>query len=337
MLSAPGRFTIREIPAPEPVRKDHVLIHVKSVGICGSDLHYFRSGTIGDQQVSFPFVIGHECTGVIGETGKAVASVRTGDRITVDPAISCGTCDQCLAGRFHTCRCLQFLGCPGQMHGALAEGLVMPESCCYVLPERLQNEVAVFAEPMSVALQAWQMLAGCELNTMGILGAGPIGISVFLVSQLTGSVRVFVTDKVDARLASARSLGAHGTANPDKVDIVRAAGEELDAVFECCGQEEAIHQAAQLLKPGGHLVIAGIPESRKIGMDPHLFRRKEIHIHHVRRQNGKLREAIDICLEQQEQIRPLITHRFPLDDVQQAFELTGDYRDSVMKTVIDCQ
>jgi L-iditol 2-dehydrogenase len=130
-LTAPGTMSLVERPETEQPSADEVLIKVEAVGVCGSDIHYYREGRIGGQVVEYPFVVGHEFSGIVLEVGTSVTRVKTGDRVAVDPAVSCGVCDQCRGGRAHTCRNLRFLGCPGQMEGCLVERIVMPARCCF--------------------------------------------------------------------------------------------------------------------------------------------------------------------------------------------------------------
>ena len=333
-MTSAGCFKIRETTAPR-IRTDFdVLLQIETVGICGSDLHYFRTGNIGDQVVQYPFVLGHEFVGTVMDFGPAVTSVNHDDRVVVDPAVSCGQCDQCKQGRPHTCRNLKFLGCPGQMAGCLTEQLIMPESCCYPIPPELTTNEAIFIEPLSIGLYAWQLVHDIHINKVAILGVGPIGLSVLLVARQRGVSHIFVTDKVDARLQAAKKLGVYWTANPNESDVVQAASDELDVVFECCGQEDAIREGINLLKPGGFLVIIGIPEAENIQLPIHLLRRKEITILNVRRQNGKMHEAIDFTKQQLSYINTLITHEYRLQNVQEAFEKTSAYEDGVIKAII---
>ena len=333
-LTGPSRFEIREIPDPELSQDTDVFLKMELTGICGSDLHFFRNSRVGDKDIQYPFLIGHECVAIVEKTGKAVASVQPGYRVAVEPAVSCGNCDQCRDGRAHTCRNLGFLGSPDQLPGCLSEYLVMPEACCYPVPEVLTAEEAVFIEPVSIGLYCWELVRNVNSRKIGILGVGPIGLSVLLAARSRGATHIYATDKVPARLHTAKKMGAGWIANPDEIDVVEAAPHELDVVFECCGQTDAIVQAIYLLKPGGHLVIAGIPEEDNVTLPIHELRRREITIHNVRRQNEQMQPAIDLVLREQAQIRPLITHSYGLDDAQAAFENTADYTDGVVKAVI---
>ena len=263
LLTGPGRFEVREIPAPVISHDDDVFLRTKLVGICGSDLHYFSSTRVGDLDLRYPVRLGHECAAVVEAVGPAVTKLKRGEVVSVEPAVSCGTCDQCLAGRPHTCRHLRFMGSPGQLDGALAEFLVLPERNCLPLPAGMSPVLGVVAEPLSIGLWAVALAGVVEVETVAILGAGPIGLSVCLGARNKGARAIYVTEKVEARLAAAKMAGAEWTGSPLRADVVAEILSleplGLDLVFECCGKQEALDQAVRLLKPGGTLVVVGIP------------------------------------------------------------------------------
>jgi len=334
LMTQPGNFEVHEVKKPSIISEKDVLLRIHTAGICGSDLHYFRTGRIGNEIVKYPFSMGHECTATVEEVGSDVIRVQSGDRVVVEPAIPCINCDQCQTGRFHTCRNMNFMGCPGQLEGCFSEYIVMPESCCFLLPDDMPLKEAVFCEPLSIALHSYQFIQQTQPKRIGILGAGPIGISTLLVALNKGHKEFFMTDKLDARLEHAKSFGAGYTANPDKTDIVKTVPFEPDVVFECCGQEDAVIQATSILKPGGHLVVTGIPESDNIRFPIHELRRKEISVYNVRRQNKMMPDAIDMGKKLINQIKLLITHIYSIDEIQEAFQHTATYNDGVMKAVI---
>jgi L-iditol 2-dehydrogenase len=152
ILTGIGKFEIGNVPDPAIASDTDVLIRIKAAGICGSDVHYFTQGRIGNQIVRFPGIIGHETAGMAEDVGKGVRKVRRGQRIAIDPGIYCGKCDQCMAGRENTCRSLKFLGVPKELEGCFCQYLVLPEGCCYPIPDRMSFEAAVLAEPLSIAL-----------------------------------------------------------------------------------------------------------------------------------------------------------------------------------------
>lgn len=332
------RIEVRDVPKPSIQTDTEVLLRVAGVGICGSDLQYYSTGRIGSDVVPFPFTIGHECVAEVQETGRDVQKIKPGDRVVVDPAVSCGTCDQCLDGRPNTCRNLRFLGCPQQLEGSLAEFIVLPESNCYLLEESIQTKMGILVEPLSIGIYSIRMLGDFSASDVAILGAGPIGLSVGLAAADIGIPKIHMTDKIDARLEAARKAGAAWTGNPDRSDIVANILEiepaGLDAVFECCGDQEALDQAVELLKPGGRLLIVGIPEGDLVSFDVHKLRRKEITMHNVRRQNGCIPAAIDLLSRKTANFEFMVTHSFRLEDTQEAFDLVKNYRDGVIKAII---
>jgi L-iditol 2-dehydrogenase len=219
VLAGQRRIEIIDRHRPEIINDDDVLIRMMSVGVCGSDIHYYNHGRIGSQVVHYPFTLGHEGAGVVEETGNAVMSLKTGDMVAIDPAMPCHSCDQCRAGRPHTCRNLKFLGCPGQAEGCLSEYIVMPASCCFRLPGNMPVDQAALAEPLSIGLYAVRSAGEISGTSVAVLGSGPIGISVLLSALAYGAARVYMTDKIDARLDIALEMGASCTGNADRSDI----------------------------------------------------------------------------------------------------------------------
>jgi L-iditol 2-dehydrogenase len=328
----------REAPLPCIAHDYEVLLRVAAVGVCGSDVHYYASGRIGSQVVKYPFIVGHECSAVVEKIGRSVTRVRVGDRVAVEPAISCWTCDQCLQGRPHTCRNLRFLGCPGQANGCLSEFIVMPEDCCYPIPPSMTFEQAAISEPLSIGVYAVTLAEIMPGARIGILGSGPIGLSVLLAAREAGATAVYMTDRRDARIRVALSAGATWAGNPDREDVVGAIVSAepllLDVVVECCGRQEAVDQAVTLLKPGGKLMMVGIPEADRISLPIDMARRKEISFQNVRRQNHCLQSALNLIANNRVNVDFMVTHRFPFSETKEAFALVHEYRDGVVKAMV---
>ena len=338
-LTAPRRFEIKEVPAPKMVNDTDVLIRIKTVGVCGSDMHYYTTGRIGSQVVRYPFIVGHETAGVVEKIGKGVTRVKPGQRIAIDPAVTCGECDQCKSGRENTCRNLRFLGAPQQMDGAQCEYIVLLEKNCFPIIDSMTFEQATLCEPLAIAVYAVDRSPLANGMSVAILGVGPIGMSVFHVLRTTDVGSVFVTDKLDARLDAARKLSPKWVGNPNRVEVVKEISkfepQQLDIVYECSGDPAAIAQGVRLLKPGGTLMIVGIPEVGDVSFPIHELRRKEITIVNVRRQNRCTQKAVELLAEKKVNMDSLVTHRFPLEETQKAFELVANYGDGVMKTMIE--
>ena len=337
-LTGLKQFEIQQVPDPKIIHDTDVLIRIKTVGVCGSDIHYFTSGRIGTQIVQFPFIVGHEAAGVVEKTGKKVNHVKPGQRIAIDPALSCGRCDQCKAGREHTCRKLVFLGNPKQMAGCLCEYIVLHEKCCYPIKNRMTFEQATLSEPLAIGVYAVKRSMLPAQANVAILGAGPIGMSVFHVLRTNKVGNIFVTDKIEERLMYSKKLKPKWTGNPNRADIVKEISNIepllLDVVYECSGDPQAIAQALQLLKPGGNLVLVGIPDVNETTFPIHELRRKEITIINIRRQVHCTQKAIDLLDRGRINMDSMVTHRFSLEETQKAFDLVANYRDGVMKAMI---
>jgi len=328
------------IDAPEPnIKKDEdVLLKIEMVGVCGSDVHYYETGEIGSEVVEFPFIMGHECAATVKAVGSAVTSIKVGDRVAVEPAIVCHNCDQCKQGRENTCRNLKFLGCPGQINGCLCEYIVMPEDCCFPVGEKLSFAEAVLCEPLAIGVYAVRQAGLHENSDIAILGAGPIGLSCLLSARAENAKTCYVTEKVKERVEVAKNAGATWVGNPDEEYIVKEILQRqpsgMDAVFECAGQQETIDEAVELLKPGGKLMLIGIPRTERISLVIEKARRKEITIVNVRRQNKCTQAAIDLVASGKISVVFMATHRFKLEETQDAFDMVAGYRDGVVKALI---
>ena len=337
-LTGVRQMEMREVAGPVINSDNDVLIKMLAVGVCGSDIHYYVSGKIGDQVVEYPYAVGHEGAGVVVEVGAKVTSVSPGDKVAIDPAMPCWECDQCKSGRSHTCRNLTFLGCPGQVEGCLSEYIVMPETSCFKICD-ISIEEAVIAEPLAIGVYAVKISVPMEGAKVGVLGAGPIGLSVLLAAKYNGAKSVYVTDRIDERLKYAAKAGASGVCNIDKEDVVKeilaAESGGLDVVFECCGKQEAIDQAVDLLKPGGKLMLVGIPEVDRVSVDISKLRRKEICVQNVRRQCECTEETIELLNNKRIDVKFMATHRFGFERAKEAFDLVAGYKDGVVKAIIE--
>lgn len=338
VLTGIRQMEMREVPTPTIQHSTDVLLKLAAVGVCGSDVHYYATGRIGTQVVQYPFTVGHECAAIVEKVGPDVTRVKPGDRVAVEPAMPCGQCDQCKTHRENTCRKLKFLGCPGQAEGCLSEFIVMPQDCCFPIPPSMSFDQAVVAEPLSIGVYSVNRSIPLQGAAIGILGCGPIGLSVLLPALSQGARKIYVSDKIDSRLTVARKSGADWTGNPDKEDVVATITKKepllLDAVYECCGQQDAIDQAIDLLKPGGKLMLIGIPTIDRITFVIDKMRRKEICVQNVRRQNHCVQSALDMLGSGKIKVDFMLTHRFPFAQTKEAFDLVDEYRDGVVKVVI---
>lgn len=340
VLTGIRRIELTTARVPAIISDSEVKIRMAAIGVCGSDIHYYAEGKIGSQVVQYPFPVGHECSGFITEVGAGVKNVKVGDLVVVDPSVHCGHCDQCLAGRPHTCRNNRFLGCPGQLDGCLSEYIVMPSFTCFPVTGKMTPVQAALIEPLTIGVYAVK-LAGITnpgIDT-AIFGAGPIGLSILMKLSAGGLQKITVIEPLEYRLNKATEIGAEFLINPDKEEVEATVKLNnallMDVVFEASGQQEAVTNAVKILKPGGKLVLVGIPPNAQYTFDMDLMRRKELTVINVRRQNHCVEEAIDLVVSGKIDVEKMVTHHFPLEETPKAFEIVEGYKDGAIKAMIN--
>ncbi len=325
---------------PKLILPTDVKIKILTVGVCGSDIHYYSEGKIGSQVVKYPFAVGHECSGVIEEVGADVSRVKVGDLVVVDPSVHCGVCDQCLAGRPHTCRNNRFLGCPGQLEGCLAEYIVMPEFTCFPVTGKLNKTQAALIEPLTIGVYAVNLsgISNTKVSA-GIFGAGPIGLSILMKLRADGISNIGMIEPLEYRLKKAGEIGASYLINSEKSNVEEDVREQeellLDVVFEASGDQQAVDNALKILKPGGKLILVGIPPSAEYYFNMDLMRRKELTVINVRRQNHCVEEAIDLVVSGKIDVEKMVTHNFIFDETAKAFDIVEGYKDGAIKAMIN--
>jgi threonine dehydrogenase-like Zn-dependent dehydrogenase len=214
----------------------------------------------------------------------------------------------------------------------------MPRESCYPIPPEMTFEQAAIAEPLSIGYYAVRLSGLAAGAKIAILGSGPIGLSVMVCAKALGAERIYVTDKIADRVRIARENGAHWSANPGETDVLREIQERepllLDAVYECAGQQETVDQGISLLKPGGKLMVIGIPREDRLSFSIDQGRRKEICIQNVRRQNECMQPALDLISAGKVKVDFMVTHHFPFERTKEAFDLVAAYRDGVVKAMV---
>ncbi len=323
---------LHEEPVPAP-RAGELLVKVTAVGVCGSDVHWFREGHIGGDRIETPLVLGHECAGVI-ESGP-----RRGQHVAIDPAQACGRCRHCEEGNPNLCEALRFAGHAPQ-DGAMRGYVAWPEHCLVPLPAALSDLEGALLEPLGVALYSVELGAVGPGTSVGVFGSGPIGLLVLQVARAAGATRLFATDRGDVphRLAAARGLGATAFAVHDcgeAGDILEATdGRGVDVAFEAAGDPEAVEAAVAAVKPGGRVILVGIPSEDRIAFTASAARRKDLALRVVHRMKHTYPRAIRLVESGRVDLRSLATHHFPLADVAAAFA-TAERREG-LKVVIEC-
>ncbi len=331
------KIEIVHVAEPAVEKPDEVKVRIDRVGICGSDVHYYLHGRIANRVVQYPATLGHECAGTVVEAG-ASAGLKPGTRVAIDPALTCGQCDQCRSGRSNTCRELQFLGTPQEAPGAVADFRVLPAMNCLPIPDSLSLDDATLIEPLSVGLHSVRLGELKDGQRIGILGCGPIGLSVLLYAKAEAeAITTYATDLLSQRLAVAHTCGADWTGAADESVVESILEQEpfgLDCVFECSGDPACIDQAMRLLTPGGRLIMVGIPTAPELTFDVHRMRTSELTFRNVRRQEGCMKPAIRMMAQGRINASPLVTHHLPLDRIEAGFEMVAAYEEGVVKAML---
>ncbi len=313
-----GRRTIRVQREPvEPLAAGEVRLRVTAVGLCGSDLHWYAEGSIGDAELSRPLVLGHEFAGVIAD------GPRAGERVVADPADPCGQCGPCLDGRSNLCLAIRFAG-HGTTDGALRSIMPWPERLLYRLPEAIAADEAALLEPLGVALHAADLAHVPPGGRAGVYGCGPLGLLLVQVLRIAGASSVVATDRLAHRVEMARMLGAGPAYDVDEPSSAAgrrsARATEVDVAFEVAGTDEALDDAITAVRPGGRVVLVGIPTGDRTSFAAGVARRKGLSLLLCRRMvPTNLSRAIELAASGRIQVAPLVTARFPLARAPEAF------------------
>lgn len=331
VMVQPGKILIREVPRPV-AGKGEVLLAVKRIGICGSDVHVWHGK---HPYTSYPVIQGHELAGIVEETGEGVG-LTVGGKATVQPQITCGKCNPCRRGDYHICRGLKVMGF--QAEGGAREFWKLPAEKVIPLPEEVSLEEGAMVEPLSVAVHAIRKAGEIRGRKAVVLGAGPIGNLVGQVLKTQG-VEVIISDPNPFRLEIAKRVGIDHTVNPAasslEETIAEKFGEPVDLWFECVGIEQTIDQAIELCEKGGTIVVVGVfPEKVRVNMG--FVQDHELRvIGTLMYKREDMLEAVELLRRKKVQVEPLITARFKFTEYEQAYRFIDQNRERVMKVLIE--
>ncbi|MEI6156901.1 MAG: NAD(P)-dependent alcohol dehydrogenase [Atribacterota bacterium] len=332
------KITMEERPIPVP-EEEQVLVRIKSVGVCGSDIHYFVEGRIGDYIVRPPFILGHECAGEIVEIGNRVKTLKPGDRVTMEPGLPCGKCEDCRAGRYNLCPDVVFWATP-PIDGTFCEYVVHPANFTFPIGDQVSFEEAALVEPLSVGVYATRRAAVEPGQIALVLGSGPIGLVTLMSLLARGVTEVIAVDVVDFRLQKAKELGARYVLNGKTEDIPKKVmeitrGRGVDVVFETAGNIQTTQMTVEVTKRGGKVVLIGLP-SRAI-FDFGIIKTidKELDILGVFRYANAYKGCIDLLNAGKVNLKSLITHRYTLEQTQEAMEFAHHHKAESIKVVVN--
>lgn len=323
-----GTGDLRILEEPNPiVGEGEKSIRVRAVGVCGSDLHWFSEGGIGDAKLEHPLVLGHEFAGV----------TEDGQRVAIDPAIPCGHCEFCGQGHPNLCENLIFAG-DGKTDGALREWVAWSEKSLFPIPDSISDADGAMLEPLGIAIHAVDLGKLKPGMSVGVFGCGPIGLLILQMAKLSGAAQIIATDKLSHRVETAKRFGASQAYFVDDqrgFEEMRAAVRErgVDVAFDAAGVQDAVDDAFVAVRPGGKVILAGIPDSDRTYFSASIARRKGLTIKLVRRMKHTYPRAIELVSKGLVDVRSLVSHCFPLEEAREAFRVAE--RREGLKVIIE--
>jgi L-iditol 2-dehydrogenase len=336
-LTAPFEFRLVERPIEDP-GPGEVQLHVDAVGICGSDLHSYSEGGVGDTPCQYPMVLGHEPAGTVVKIGPGVTGWNIGDRAALEPAIYCYHCEFCRSGRHNVCQSIRFLSTPGNP-GFFRERVNLPVTNVIAIPPRLSADLATVAEPLAIALHSMK-LASLQLGeSVAVFGAGPIGLLTVACIRASGAGRIYVVEPLAHRRELALHMGASVALDPGDDgaagEILAATGQRgVDCAIDCAAKEHTTNWAIRAVRNAGRVLLTGIHSACYVPFEVSPMRRKELAILNVRRSNHETHQALDMLLARTDLFAPLVTHTRPLSSIADAFTLNYNYADGVGKLIL---
>jgi L-iditol 2-dehydrogenase len=327
-LDKEHKFTVIEEAVPQP-KSNEVLVKIKANGICGSDIHFYREGRLGNFIVEEPYVPGHESSGIIEAVGSEVKGFSVGDPVVIEPGIPCGTCSYCKSGRYNLCPDVIFLSAP-PVNGTFCDYISIRHDMVFHIPKALSFEEAAMVEPVAVGVHAVNRARFKIGATAVILGAGPIGLLTAQAFKAAGGGKAICVDFNETRLALAKKIGIDLVALPTDTSIEGTA----DVVFETAGAKIATASTFSYCRPGGCVVQVGWPGGNIAEMNIATFLDKELDYVAVNRYVNAYPTAIQWISDGKINVKDLITNRFSLDQIAEAFEYSSKNPDKVVKTVV---
>jgi L-iditol 2-dehydrogenase len=326
VLHAPGEVRIEDRPVPDPGPRD-VLVEITSVGVCGSDVHYYEHGRIGSHVVNSPLVLGHESAGHVVAVGAEATRHAVGQRVTLEPGVPCGRCRECRAGRYNLCPDVVFFATP-PVDGAFANFVAIHEDFAFALPDSLSDDVGALMEPLSVGIWACRKAGVSAGDRVLVTGAGPIGLLAMQVALAFGATQVEISDVNEHRLAVAERTGAT-RALRSGVDEPA----EADALIECSGHPAAVHAGIAALRPAGTAVLVGMGPGETGELPIALIQNREIWVTGTFRYANTYPTAIALAESGRVDLEAIVTGHFSLDDTDRALRASREDPASVKVVV----
>lgn len=332
-----GKIKLEERQIPK-VKEDEVLVKLEYVGICGSDLHYYETGAIGDFVVEPPFVLGHEPGGTVVEVGKNVKHLKVGDRVALEPGKTCGHCEFCKTGRYNLCPDVVFFATP-PVDGVFQEYVSHEADLCFKLPDNVSTMEGALIEPLAVGFHAAMQGNAKAGQTAVVMGLGCIGLVTMMALKAMGVSRVYVVDIMGKRLQKALELGADGVINGSSTNVVEEImkltdGKGCDLVIETAGTQVTTVQAMHMTKKGATIVLVGYSKSGEMNLPISLALDKELTFKTIFRYRHIYPMAIEAVAAGKVNLKGIVTDVFKLDEAQKAMDYSINNKSDIVKAVI---
>ncbi len=325
----------RDIPQPAA---GELQIKLEYVGICGSDLHFYQEGQLANWTLDGHLALGHEPGGVVTAIGEGVTGFEIGDKVSIEPAVPCGECEECRKGLYNLCTNIKMLAIPHERDGVNAEYCVHDASMCYKLPENVSTLEGAMIEPLAVGMHGTELSDARVGETAIVLGSGCIGLCTLISLKARGVSEVYVADVMDKRLEKAMELGATRVFNSKRESIEEFAktlpGGGVDQVYECAGNRVTTLQAGRLIKRGGKVTLTGVSPEPILELDIATLNAMEGTIYNVYRYRNLWPKAIAAVASGMLPVKEIVSHEFPFEDCIHAIEYSLNHKDEVIKGVI---
>ena len=340
-LISPKNIEIRETPDPKITKDNQIKVKVRSVGICGSDAHFYWDGRLAGWVVEEPLILGHESAGDVVEVGKGVKKFKVGDRVTVEPGIPCRQCEWCKRGEYHLCPDMVFYAVPG-VHGAFADYVMSEEDFVFPLPQTVSYEEGALMEPLSVAVEAMK-LGNLQLgDSIAILGAGTIGLLCTQAALVGGATEIFVSDVNPMKLEFVKRYSKNRitTIDAGKTNVLEeimklTKNRGVDKTFETAGTFETFHLAPMITRRGGRVTLVGIPPFKEYPYRASDLFDRTVTLNAVYRYANDYPISIRLVEKKLVDLKSIVTHRFSLEEIQKGLDVVATRSDNVIKAVMN--
>ncbi|AEG61345.1 NAD(P)-dependent alcohol dehydrogenase [Desulforamulus ruminis] len=338
ILYGSGDVRVEEVPVPR-IKPDEALVKIKAVGVCGSDVHYYEHGKIGRYVVEEPMILGHEAGGEIMAVGEDVAGLKVGQRVAIEPGVTCGKCKFCKEGRYNLCPDVVFLATP-PVDGAFCEYLAMRGDFLHPIPDHMSYEAASLVEPFSVGLHACKRAGVKPGDTVAVLGLGPVGQLAVVAARAFGATKIIAVDLAPIRLQMAGEMGATTVINAGEQDVYEAIMKEtggvgVDVALETAGSTATNLMAVRVARRGGKVALVGLPPQPEVPFNVFDIADGELDIFGIFRYANTYPRAVELLASGIAPVEKLVTHRFALEQAKEALDLARTDKQGSIKVMVN--